>query len=267
MVRMDGYAFDGDPLSARGLVFEEVTFASELGQFRAWLVPGETVGPWMIFVHGKGGDRGEALRILPTVHEAGFTALVITYRNDAEVRQDPSGYHRYGATEWEEVEAAAQFAVDGGAERIGLYGYSMGGGIAMSFLYRSPLAERVCGVVLDAPMLDFGETIDFRADERGLPGTLTATGKKVADWRFDIDWGEVDYNKRADELNAPVLLIHGEEDGDVPIATSEELVERRPDLVRFERFEDAGHVRAWNSDQARYEAAVGEFLAGLEECR
>jgi len=144
---------------------------------------------------------------------------VITYRNDEGLPPDPSGRYRYGATEWREVEAAVQYALDRGAPRILLYGYSMGGGVTLSFMYRSPLASDVCGIVLDAPMLDLDATIDFRADQRGIPGFLTQAGKKLADLRFDIGFGDVDYLGRSGELAVPVLLLHGELDDDISIAT------------------------------------------------
>jgi fermentation-respiration switch protein FrsA (DUF1100 family) len=57
-----------------------------------------------------------------------------------------------------------------------------------------------------------------------------------------------------------VLLFHGDDDTIVPIASSEAFAARRPDLVRYEKVPGATHVRAWNVDRARYEAAVREFL-------
>ena len=51
------------------------------------------------------------------------------------------GYHRYGQTEWEDLAAAIQYALDHGAEDVVLVGYSMGGAIVVSLLYRSPLAQ------------------------------------------------------------------------------------------------------------------------------
>lgn len=37
----------------------------------------------------------------------------------------------------------------------------------------------------------------------------------------------------------------------------------RPDLVGFEQFEGAGHVRVGNVDRDGYTAALRDFLAGL----
>ena len=61
----------------------------------------------------------------------------------------------------------------------------------------------------------------------------------------------------------PIPLFHGTEDGTVPFELSEEFHELRPDLVRFESFVDAGHVRSWNVDPERHDAVLRAFLDGL----
>jgi pimeloyl-ACP methyl ester carboxylesterase len=76
---------------------------------------------------------------------------------------------RYGLTEWQDLAAAAQYALGHGARRLLLVGYSMGGAIVISFLERSPLAGRVAGVVVDSPMTDFGRAVDHGASRQTLP--------------------------------------------------------------------------------------------------
>jgi hypothetical protein len=259
LARLDSFAFPGDPEQAHGIGFEEVTITSELGDFPAWFVEGSGKA-WVLFVHGRGASRREALRMLPTVADLGFPSLVITYRNDVEAPASPDGFYRFGETEWEDLEAAAEYALEHGADELVLVGYSMGGGIVTNFLYESPLAERVVGVILEAPMLDFGAVFDREAGERGLPGFLTAVSKLIVGFRFDVDWGELNYLKRADELAVPILLFHGDDDPTVPVATSDALAEARPDIVTYVRAAGVGHVRSWNAGPAVYEASVRDFL-------
>ena len=262
MVRVEGGAFPGDPWVAFGLPFEDVSFSSPLGEFDAWFVDGSS-STWVIFVHGKGSKRTEALRILPTVVEVEHPFLIITYRNDEGEPVDPDGYYRYGQTEWEDLEGAASYAIEHGAEDLILVGYSMGGAIVVNFLYQSPLSQRVRGVILDAPMINFNATVDLGASERSLPGPFVALAKSIARFRFGIDWGKLDYLDRTDQLSAPILLFHGDDDDIVPIETSDELAKARPDIVEYIRVAGAAHVDAWNVDPARYEAAVSGFLRGL----
>ncbi len=259
MVRYDRAAYPGDPQRAHGIAFDEVMFASPAGELAAWYVDGAE-GTWAIFVHGKGAPQGEALRMLPVMVDAGLPSLVITYRNDAGAPEDPSGYYQYGLTEWEDLKAATQYAIACGADDLVLVGYSMGGGIVASFLYSSPKASRVVGVILDSPMLDFEATIDLAAQRRNVPVLLTAAAKRIASLRFDVDWGALNYLDRADELSTPVLLFHGSGDKTVPVGTSETLANSLPDLVTYVSFDAATHVGAWNSDPEKYETAVREFI-------
>ena len=274
MVRMDSFAFPGDPLKAHGIPFEEVSFSSPLGEFPAWLVSGDRP-TWVIFVHGRNGRRGSrrgASRMLPSVTELSITSLIINYRNDEGVPANPDGYHWFGETEWTDLEGAAKYALDQGAEGLVLVGHSMGGSIVASFLYRSPLADKVRGVILDAPMLDFGATVDHGAGQRSLPvvglpipGILTLVAKRLASFRFGIDFEALNYLRRAEELSAPVLLFHGDADKTVPVTASDALAKARPDIVEYVRDAGVGHTRSWNADPAAYEAAVKKFLRGLTE--
>ena len=74
--RLDNSAFPGDP-ARMGIDFTEVHFAAPGEETPAWFVPG-TRSTWLIYVHGKGADRREALRMLPATAALGFPALVIT---------------------------------------------------------------------------------------------------------------------------------------------------------------------------------------------
>jgi len=259
LVRYDSFAFPQDPGRAHGMAFQEVRFASPLGELAAWYVDG-TGDTWVILVHGKSADRGEALRTLPVVQAAGLPALVITYRNDEAAPRDPSGNHQFGATEWEDLDAAARYALDHGAADLIVVGYSMGGAIVASFLYESPLAGRVAGAILDSPMLDLGAAVDLGGRNRGLPQFLTDVAKVISSVRFGIDWEAFDHLARTDELSPPILLFHGDADATVPVQTSEALAESRRDIVTYLPFPGARHVGAWNIDPERYNAAVREFI-------
>ena len=267
-VRIDRDAFPDDPLAAQGIEFQEVGIPAALGTFPAWRTFGAS-DTWVILVHGKGAERTELLRVLPTFAEHGYPTLTITYRNDEGLPASPGGDYRYGADEWEDLEAAAEFALAAGASELILVGYSMGGAIALGFLYHSPLAHRVQGVLLDSPALDFEALVDDGASRQRpagvpLPDALTALAKVLAAARFGIDYRAMDYLERAEALSAPVLLVHGSGDTRVPISLSDRLAEARADVVEYVVFDGARHVASWNHDPERYETAVRRFLARID---
>lgn len=266
----DPNGFAADP-GDRGLEFAEVLVAGPLGEYPAWQVLGGD-DTWVIFVHGKGASRREALRALPAVAELGFPALVVTYRNDAGA--PATGRHAVGESEWRDVEAAIRYADAAGAADVVLVGYSMGGVISAMVVHESELGHLVRAMVFDAPLLEVGAAVDWEAAKLQVPGFVTGWAKALATLRFGIDWGVLDQVGRAGEFTVPILLFHGDEDETVPIATSDRFAAARPDLVTYEVFAGAGHVQSWNVDGDRYERALREFLtehvlgpAGGEEGR
>ena len=265
---LESYFYESNPLDI-GFAYEDVRYTSPLGEFDAWYVPG-TDETWVIAVHGKGAEPRECLRILRPISDSGHPALIITYRNDPGQPADPSGYHRYGATEWVEVQGAVQYAIDHGAEEVVLVGLSTGAAHSLGFLYESDLAGRVVGAIFDSPNIDFGRTVDFGASQRslpligvGVPQSLATVAKFIGSFRFDFDWAQADFIDDADKIGVPILAFHGTEDSTVPLDVSERLQEERPDLVTLIVVEGAEHVQSWNRDPNGYEERVLQFLAGV----
>lgn len=260
MVRFDQYAYSGDPETAHGINFEDVRVPGELGAYPAWLIDGAR-DTWVVIVHGRGVDeRKQALRILPALVRAEYPVLVVSYRNDEGAPPAPDGRYGWGLEEWQDLDAALRFGRSRDAEEFVLFGFSMGAEIISMLLHESDLVGEVSGVVFDSPVLDLEEVVDFEADDRGVPGLVTEAAKLIADLRFDVGWDELDQLARAAEFDVPILLMHGSEDDTVPVALSDEFAEARADIVRYERFDGAGHVALWNSNPSRYETAVTAFV-------
>jgi pimeloyl-ACP methyl ester carboxylesterase len=258
----------GDPMRALGLPFHDVSVPTPLGPEPAWLV-GASSPTWVIFVHGKGADRTQSLTSLDLYAAQGFCSLVISYRNDRGAPASPDGRYHYGLTEWRDLEDACRWALDHGAERLFLSGDSMGGGIVVAFLERSPLASRVRGAILDAPQLDFLETVRWGIHETHLPWSgapipppAGVLGVGLAAMRFGIDWPSYDLFRDLRRVRVPLLVFHGDRDDTVPFEESIRLEADRPDLVTLVRCPGAGHLECRDLDPSRYGAAVVAFLRG-----
>jgi alpha-beta hydrolase superfamily lysophospholipase len=263
--QLDARAYpDIEQVELRG-GWQDVEIDGPLGTYPAWFVPG-TDDTWVIVVHGNSMTRMDNVRFLPALEEAGYPTLSITHRNDTGAPDDPSGLLRYGLTEWEDLDAAVRSALDQGAADVALFGDSMGGGVIAAFLQRSELAPYVNAVVFDAPMLDFSATVDDNASREPLigpitiPPTLTWTAKWIAQLRYDVDWQALDYMDDPAIFDLPILVFHGEEDLTIPIATSEELAELRPDTVVLVRCPEADHIECWNVDPQGMQAQIVAFL-------
>ena len=268
-VLVDAYAYEGDPLAARGIDFVEVQVPAPLGEFPAWQTGGDSA-TWVILVHGQGSTRQQFLRIIPAIAQSGHPTLTITYRNDRDAPASPTGYYGFGADEWEDLAAAVEYALSAGAQDVVLFGYSMGGAIAVNFMYSSALSAQVKAVILDSPALHFDRTIDYGGSQERilgvqLPGLLTSLAKRMTALRFGIDFDAMNHLDRAAELppSVPILLLHGTEDTSVPVSISQDLANARPDVVQYHVFPEAMHVRLWNQSPNKYETIIHNFLTTL----
>lgn len=256
-----------------GLPVESVDVPVDDGTAPAWLFPAATASErWAIHVHGRGTQRQETLRGIPVFHEKGYTSLAVSYRNDGDAATSSDGRYGLGATEWRDVDAAIAYAVANGARHIVLFGWSMGGAIVLQASVRSPHADRIAGVVLDSPVIDWVETLDYQAGLLKLPRPVTqgalvlldsSWATRVVGQDAPVGLAGLDFTMRANELSVPVLLMHSDDDGYVPAGASHRLADRRPDVVTFVPFAEAKHTKLWNVDPDRWTTAIATWLDGL----
>lgn len=276
--QVDQDVFLGDPGTV-GLLFEDVLLDGELGELPAHRVPAPAsptpeqaaaAGTWVVFAHGRGGQREEANRYLPLWHDLGYEVLVPSYRNDAGTAQDPSGRYGLGGTEWRDLDAAVAYALDNGAEQVVLAGWSMGGAVQLQLLAESEHAGSVVGLVLDAPVVDWRAVFEEQGDLAGLPRWLTSLAARFVELRGGLDLEDLDWTERADleeVVDVPVYLVHSDDDAFVPNEPSQVVAERLGDLATT-RFEGPGdHTREWNVDPEGYEADMRAWFTGTFPAR
>jgi len=262
---IDSNVYFGNPRETLGLRYRAVAVPSELGPMPAWEIPAsngiaDASTAWAIVVHGINGDRQIGLRIAPTLHRAGFNSLLISYRDDLGAPSSPDGLHHQGETEWHDLAAAVRYALDHGAQRLILDGYSMGGALITQFMENSPLADRIDGLVLDAPALNWKAILEYNATRMGFPSLAALPVEWAIGARTDVDWNSLDALRHPQSFHLPILLFHGDDDAVIPIATSEDFAKELPHWVTYYRVPRAGHAQSWNVDPSLYEQRLRRFL-------
>jgi len=250
-----------------GLKARDITITTPAGPCPAWRINGDP-STWAIHIHGLGSRRAGTLRGAQVATEFGYTSLVVTYRNSVEGPRVGSGRSTLGHAETADVDDAVGYAVRRGAERIVLFGWSMGAAIALQ-LAASPRHDGlITALVLDSPVLDWTETIKANCARSGLPafaGWLAvpwlSAGRlaRLLGLPSPIPLGHYDWITRAAELTTPTLILHGTRDSSAPFRLSRALQHRRPELVTLQTF-DAEHTLAWNADPERWRAVVSGWL-------
>ena len=227
-----------------GLHARDITITTPAGRRPAWRIDGDP-STWAIHIHGLGSTRAGTLRGVLAATEAGYTSLVVTYRNTTEGTLVGTGRTTLGHTETADVDEAIGYAVRQGAQQIVLFGWSMGATIALQLAARPRHDGLIAALVLDSPVLDWTETIKANCARSGLPGVA---GHLAVPWLTigplarlvglpgRIPLRSFDWTVRAEELTAPTLILHGIHDDSVPIRHSQALRDSRPGLVSLEVF-------------------------------
>ena len=205
---------------------------------------GRVRAPLVVCCHGL-GESG--LRVAPVARRlarAGAVAICPSFRG--------GGAPTAGATtsmsvltEVADLEAVLDAAlawpfVDAG--RTALFGRSLGGLVALLAAARRP--AQTGALVLWYPALRAPATVRARFGTRAaVPGTHTARvdGRDIVlGRRYALDAWDLDVDAALGRLRAPVLLLHGDRDADVPIEVSEAAARILLD-ARLERVAGAAH--------------------------
>lgn len=253
--------YTGNPMTALHLRFSAVSVPTPLGGMPAWYLPGRR-STWVILIHGLGGSRGGTLPPMPMLHALGYPMLAISYRNDIGAPQSPDHHSHLGANEWHDLAGAVDYALGHGAGGIVLYGYSLGGSMALTVARDPSFRSHIRAVVLDSPLLDWPATLDYDAGRDGIPQPFVAITETLLSWRAGIDYAQFDQLDHEQQLRAPVLLFQGSDDSVAPPQLAAEFARKRPDLVTYVPVAGADHVSAIDTAPSRYASALRHFLAG-----
>ncbi|GGL88764.1 alpha/beta hydrolase [Deinococcus aerolatus] len=262
------FVYNGTP-GQLGIDYEVTSVHTDVGDMPAWHIPSVSgkKDAIAIVIHGHGGQRAQALRMLPALRRAGVASLFVTFRNAHGAPRVGRGYLSLGDKEAEDVIAALDWAKASGYGRAMLYGFSMGGNVALSVLRprHQPYPIPVAGVALDCPALDWRDTIRANGQRYGIPGFMARQIGRFVQYlvtrRSGQDFDVVDQLAAAPKFNLPILLWHGTRDATIPIRQSDALAAARPDLVEYHRVEGAKHIRCWNIDPEKYDAELEAFIA------
>lgn len=258
-ISLQGNIWITDPKLALGIDFEGIKYAGPLGAMDAWIVRSPDSTTWTIGVHGIGAPKAEMLRFMRPVINSGSNMMVINYRNDENNPRSPDGLSHLGGSEWADLEAAVNYARANGAEKINLYGISMGGSVVQNYLRKSfdVTESNINKVVLDSPALDWKEILTYRIKKDGYPGFGFYPAATVMKFR---GVSVADISTKPEDIKHKTLIIHNIDDTTVPQAASKRLAVSRSDLVTFVDFGAGEHTRAWNHDPAKYDQLVADFL-------
>jgi dipeptidyl aminopeptidase/acylaminoacyl peptidase len=202
------------------LVAEEVAVESQTGAtLSGRFIEGRTRAA-IVLVHGYGGDQDEMLPVADALHAGGFS--VFTYDQRGCGRS--SGEVTFGGREQDDLASVVDYLAsrpDVDADRIGAFGFSMGGSTTLLAAARDP---RIKAVAADSAWSDVRRWLrpSVAAVFTRPRDRFHALSLKLAEVRTGVDLDDLRPVDVVDRLSPrPVLLIHGTADNVVVPSESE----------------------------------------------
>jgi fermentation-respiration switch protein FrsA (DUF1100 family) len=185
----------------------------------AWHVPAKPGHPVVLYFHGNGDFLAGFFGRFHDLIADGTGIVALSYRGYAGSSGQPSeqGLLRDAAA------AYAFTAARYGADRIIVWGFSLGTGVAVALAAEQPVAR----LILEAP---YTSIVDVAAS--GFP--FVPVRWFLRD-RFHSD-------QRIARVAAPLLIMHGTGDATIPIALGERLFALAHEPKQFVRFPGGGHA-------------------------
>ncbi len=197
---------------------EETLTTADGERIIVWHVPPREGRPVILYFQGNGG--GPLLRVprFAALAKEGIGLIAVSYRGYGGSSGSPSEEGLIA-----DARAAYEFAAARyDAKRIVPWGESLGSGVAVALAAEKPVGR----VVLEAPFTSEADV--------GAKAYPFAPVRWLMKDQFRSD-------ERIVRVTAPVLILHGERDGIVPIEFGERLYELVRAPKRFVRYPSAGH--------------------------
>jgi fermentation-respiration switch protein FrsA (DUF1100 family) len=219
--------------------FEDIALATADGErIAAWWKPPRPGKAVILYFHGNGGSLWDRRFRAAVLTREGRGLLMVSYRGYSGSTGRPSeeALHRDALAAYDWVARSYE------ASRLVVYGESLGTGVAV----RLATERRLAGVILDAP---FTSTVDVAS---------------AVYWYMPVAWLMRDPFRSIDivaEIGAPLLILHGEQDGVIPIGLGERLYAAAAEPKQFVRLAGVGHATVLEGGGLQ---PVDAFLAAVE---
>jgi dipeptidyl aminopeptidase/acylaminoacyl peptidase len=240
--------------------------ASDGALLEAWLfTPARPNGAGAIVLHGVGDTRMGILAHAGFLLAAGYTVLTPDSRGHGASGGDVI---TYGILEAADVHRWADLLMERhGIERLYGVGQSMGAAILIQSLAKE---RRFRAVAADCPFATFEEIAFDRMTQHGAKAKLVSwplveLGFFYTRARYGPNLWHASPADALRASHAPVLLIHGTADDNIPIRHSRELHSADPAGTELWEVAGAGHVGSYSRDPGEYAERVTRFFAAHSE--
>ncbi len=228
-----------DRVAVPGLRAMSVPTADGLALLAWYLPPATADGPVVLHLHGNAGHIGHRAYRLEPLRQLGWGVMLLEYRGFGGNPGRPS---EAGLLADARAGRAALEAMGVAAERLILWGESLGSGLAVRLAAERPAAA----LLLEAPYTSIAAMARLRYP-------FVPVGSLLLD--------HFDSLSVIAQVRAPVLVLHGGRDRLIPVTMGRALFAAAPEPKRLWIAEMAGHV---DLVEAGAVSAAADFVGWLE---
>jgi fermentation-respiration switch protein FrsA (DUF1100 family) len=201
-----------------GAAEEQVLDTTDGEKVIVWHVPAKPGHAVILYFHGNGDFLAGLVGRFRDITQDGTGLIALSYRGYAGSTGRPSEQGLLLDAEAAYAFAMARYA----AERIVVWGFSLGSGVATAIAADHPVAK----LVLEAPFTSIAD--------------VAAAGFPFMPVRWLIR-DPFHSDLRIARVRVPLLVMHGERDGAIPIKMGERLFALAHDPKQFVRFPEGDH--------------------------
>jgi len=194
-----------------GLEFEEIDFKTNDDLIlKAWFIPSKIKkAKTIILLHGYPAEKGDVLPSLSFLNE-NYNLFLFDFRYLGE---SEGKYSTAGLKEIEDLKSAIRYLKSRGIEEVGVWGFSMGGAVAIMSAPKNP---EIKVIISDSSYSNLG--LIARQLYR-LPYLDIMFAKLTGFWAkifLGLDINRAYPENEISKLSIPILLIHSENDEVIP---------------------------------------------------
>jgi uncharacterized protein len=242
-----------------GLPYEDVSLVTEDGlRLAAWYVPTHN-GAAIVMVHGLGTNRTTTLGLTKDLADRGYGLLLLDLRahGDSEGTVSTLGIH-----EVRDVRSGVRYLqsrpeVD--ARRIGIFGGSLGGSVAIMSAAEIPELQ---AVVVDSTFSSIEWVVEHQFEKLDrVPKWLAPLVVALGGWHAGVDAAEIAPIRHVAEISPrPLLIIHGAEDETFLVENATLLAQAAGPPTELWIIPSVGHTAGYAADPVGYAERILQFF-------
>jgi uncharacterized protein len=218
---------------------------------KMWWLPHQEVStaPTLLYLHGTFRNLYHNLRKIEALRAAGFSVLAVEYRgwgDSSPITPSESSIYMDADAAWAELVKRQPDA----RKRV-IFGHSMGTGVATQLASSKQVGADYGGLILESSFTRLPDV----AKAAGVLGTMMS-------WLATQEFNSL---IKINQVNAPILMMHGTADNTVPYALGRKLFAAAPPGARWVSFEGGSHSGLDLEAPERYKQAIQDLIRRLPQ--